>query len=103
MESSNRNVHPRHALGLLYILHGIKHYTFEELATRAHDMRLSIAKRGTKDFPISEVKKDKKEMKDAEKIMKSIMKESMIMNTISLKFSKRKEARDEKMDDGSER
>ncbi|KAA0034031.1 ty3-gypsy retrotransposon protein [Cucumis melo var. makuwa] len=45
----------------------IKPHTFEELVTHAHDMELSIASRGTKDFSVPEVRKDKKEMKGAEK------------------------------------
>ncbi|KAA0042105.1 retrotransposon gag protein [Cucumis melo var. makuwa] len=74
--------------------------TFEELATRAHDMELSIVRRGTKDFSVSEVRKDKKETKSAEKVVKSTMKESMVVNTAPLKFSKRKEGRPKKKDDG---
>ena len=66
-------------------------------------MELSIASRGTKDFLVPEVKKDKKEMRGVEKIVKSTTKESMVVNTTPLKFSKGKEARVEKKDDGSER
>ncbi|TYK04497.1 ty3-gypsy retrotransposon protein [Cucumis melo var. makuwa] len=66
-------------------------------------MELSIASRGTKDFPVLEVRKDKKETKSAEKVVKSTVKESMVVNTTPLKFPKRKEGRAEKKDDGSER
>ncbi|KAA0047638.1 retrotransposon protein putative ty3-gypsy sub-class [Cucumis melo var. makuwa] len=55
-------------LGLLYILQGIKPRTFKNLATGAHDMELSIVSRGTKYFPVPEVRKDNKETKGAEKI-----------------------------------
>ncbi|KAA0055194.1 retrotransposon gag protein [Cucumis melo var. makuwa] len=49
--------------GLLNIIQGIKP---------------SITSRGTKDFPIPEERKDKKEMKGAEKMVKSTVKESMV-------------------------
>ncbi|TYK09451.1 ty3-gypsy retrotransposon protein [Cucumis melo var. makuwa] len=88
---------------LIYILQGIKPRTFEELEIRARDMDLSIASKETKDFSVPKVRKDKKETKGAGKIGKSIMKESMVVNTTPLKFSKRKEGRAEKNDDGSER
>ncbi|TYK02888.1 uncharacterized protein E5676_scaffold968G00270 [Cucumis melo var. makuwa] len=54
-------------------------------------------------FPIPEVRKDKKETKSAKKVVKSTVKESMVVNTTPLKFSKRKEGRAEKKDDGSKR
>ncbi|TYK02864.1 retrotransposon gag protein [Cucumis melo var. makuwa] len=62
-----------------------------------------ITSRGTKDFAVPEVRKDKKETKSAEKVVKSTVKESMVVNMTPLKFSKRKEERAEKKDDGSER
>ncbi|KAA0032348.1 ty3-gypsy retrotransposon protein [Cucumis melo var. makuwa] len=66
-------------------------------------MELSIASRGAKDFPIPEVRKDRKETKGAKKIVKSIVKKSMVVSMSPLKFSKRKEVKVEKKDDGSER
>ncbi|KAA0033768.1 uncharacterized protein E5676_scaffold1428G00900 [Cucumis melo var. makuwa] len=61
-----------------------------------------IASRGTKDFLVPKVRKYRKETKSAEKVVKSTVKESMIVNTTPLKFSKRKGGRTEKKDDGSE-
>ncbi|KAA0046265.1 ty3-gypsy retrotransposon protein [Cucumis melo var. makuwa] len=66
-------------------------------------MELSIASRGAKDFSVPEVRKDKKETRGADKTVKSTVKESMVVNTTPLKFSKRKEVRAEKKNDGSKR
>ncbi|KAA0062638.1 uncharacterized protein E6C27_scaffold79G001510 [Cucumis melo var. makuwa] len=54
-------------------------------------MELNIANRGAKDFLVSEVRKDKKETKGAEKIVKSTVNESIVVNTTPMKIFKRKE------------
>ncbi|KAA0054549.1 gypsy-like retrotransposase [Cucumis melo var. makuwa] len=59
-------------------------------------MELSIVSRGAKAFPILEVRKDKKEIKGAKKIVKRTVKESMIVNMNPLKFSNSKEVKVEK-------
>ncbi|KAL0381902.1 UNVERIFIED_CONTAM: hypothetical protein Slati_4609800, partial [Sesamum latifolium] len=71
---------------------------FEELATRAHDMELSIANHKTV-FSINDQRKDKKDLKRSEKFTKPNTKESMAINTAPIKISSNDRKKPEKPED----
>ncbi|KAM1790734.1 hypothetical protein ACFX12_034769 [Malus domestica] len=77
--------------GLQYILQGIKPQTFEELATRAHDMELSIAHHGKKE-PIADYKNNKDLKTKVEKVTGKSTKEAMTVNTAPVKIPTRGKA-----------
>ncbi|KAA0053080.1 retrotransposon protein putative ty3-gypsy sub-class [Cucumis melo var. makuwa] len=77
---------------------GIKPRTFEELATKAHDMDLSIANRGNNNLLVPKIRKEKNEVKSTQKVSKGATKEAMVVSTTPLKFdSKEKKVKKTKM------
>ena len=62
---------------LLYVLQMSKPRTFQELATKANDMEMTIPDRHRKASPTFEARKEKGDLKETFKSSKSSTKESM--------------------------
>ncbi|KAK3012398.1 hypothetical protein RJ639_010563 [Escallonia herrerae] len=75
--------------GLLYILQGNRPASFKELATRAHDMEISIANHGGNSPALPDPCKERKEGKKVERSSKMTGKESLVVTTAPLKVPKK--------------
>ena len=85
--------------GLLYILQGIQPRTFEELATRTHDMELSIANHGTKKDLIVDRQRERYNGEASNKTSIKPIQESMAINTTPIKISTRDKKKKVKKDE----
>jgi len=71
------NVYPGHEWGLLHVLQMSQPQTFQELATKVHDMEVTIVDRRGNSFDFAESKKDKAKFKRNVKFSKNSTKEVM--------------------------
>ncbi|KAK2982594.1 hypothetical protein RJ640_002083 [Escallonia rubra] len=82
--------------GLLYILQGNRPTSFEELATRFHDMEISIANHGGNSPALPDPRKERREGKKVERSSKMTGKESLAVTTAPLKVPKKDKHKEEK-------